>query len=429
MEKGIALFLIIVVLYALVSKKLTQLSISMPLVFVIAGAITEANALNLIDFSFRAAGIETLTEITLALLLFADASTLSFRRVSEDRGLPGRLLLFSLPLTMILGALVAFIFFHEHGIWFAFLLASILAPTDSALGLSILNNPLVPVRIRRALNVESGLNDGIVSPFVTLFIALAIAEENLKYGQEIISALAQIGIAVGIGILFGIIGGRLFIWATKHDITSTGAEQIGNLSLALGTFFCSVVLGGNGFVAVFIAGLLFGYTTHHQRHLATEFTEVAGTLLSTFVWFVFGGSLVLELFISFNPLALLYGLLSLTVIRMLPVALSLAKTRFRTDTVLIMGWFGPRGLASVVFLLMAYEAFYESGYPHELMFAMAGWTILLSVILHGFTALPLANLYARRLQTAPPESPEFKEVPEAHSRRKMLSHGNLLPPA
>ncbi len=226
---------------------------------------------------------------------------------------------------------------------------------------------------------------------------------------------------MGVGILFGIIGGILFNWAVKRNYTSQTTEQIGNLALALATFLCSLALGGNGFIAAFIAGLLFGHTTQHQRHLATEYTEVTGNLLSTFVWTVFGGALVIELFTSFNPLAFLYAIASLTIIRLLPVAISMLKTGFRSDTILMMGWFGPRGLASVVFLLIAFEAFHEGGHPHELMFAMAGWTILLSVVLHGITALPFARIYANRLKSAPPDAQELVEVQEIHSRGKNLT--------
>ncbi len=180
MEIDFTIFLIIVVLYTLVSQKLNRISITMPMFFVFIGAVASPKLLGWIDFPIQAGSIEIITEVTLALLLFADASTLSFRRVSEDSKLPARLLFFGLPLVMIVGALVAYALFREQGIWFAFLLAAILAPTDAALGLALFNNPLVPVRIRRALNVESGLNDGIASPFVTLFLALAIAEENLQ---------------------------------------------------------------------------------------------------------------------------------------------------------------------------------------------------------------------------------------------------------
>ena len=167
-----------------------------------------------------------------------------------------------------------------------------------------------------------------------------------------------------------------------------------------------------------MGGILFGHATRERLHVATEFTETSGTLLSLFVWAVFGANLVPPLLQPFNPLTLLYALLSLTVIRMIPVAISLLRARLRLDTAFIMGWFGPRGLASAVFLLMAYESFHEAGRGSDLLADTAAWTILLSVVLHGISAVPLANWYARRLETADPASPELVALPELGIRRR-----------
>ena len=422
METGLGLFFGLVAAYAAVALWLGRRSITMPMVFVAAGALLGAQALGLLTLSIGAKDVETLTEIALALLLFADASTLRLRQVQDDPELPGRLLVIAMPLVIALGGLVAYGLFPEEGIGFALLLGAILAPTDAALGLAIFNNPRVPVRIRRALNVESGLNDGIATPFVVLFTALAVAEETQKAGDWLVSAMADIGVAVGVGAVVGMLGGWLFATAVRRRLTSKGTEQIGNMALALCAFFGSAALGGNGFIAAFVGGITFGHITRHHQHEATEFTETLGTLLSLLVWSVFGANIVMLLFDTFNPLALLYGLLSLTLIRMLPVAIAMVGTHLRRDTVLMMGWLGPRGLASVVFMLMAFESFHESGRSHETMFAMAGWTILLSVFLHGLSALPLANWYARRLETADPAAPELVEMPELLTRRRRPSH-------
>jgi NhaP-type Na+/H+ or K+/H+ antiporter len=315
-----------------------------------------------------------------------------------------------------LGGLVAFGLFPGADLGLALLLATILAPTDAALGLPIFTNPRVPVRIRRALNVESGLNDGIATPLVTLFTALALAEEGFQASGWLLSALAQIGIGLAAGIAAGLLGGWFFATAVKRGWTSETGEQIGNLALALCAFWAAKALGGNGFIAAFVGGLLFGHATRERLHVATEFTETTGTLLSLFVWVVFGANLVPSLVQSFNPLALLYAVLSLTAIRMIPVAISLRGTRLRVDTTLIMGWFGPRGLASVVFTLIAYEAFQEAARPFDILADTATWTILLSVVLHGISAVPLAKWYARRLETADAAAPELVEVPKLEVR-------------
>jgi NhaP-type Na+/H+ or K+/H+ antiporter len=176
-------------------------------------------------------------------------------------------------------------------------------------------------------------------------------------------------------------------------------------------------LAGNSFVAAFVGGILFGYATPERLHVATEFTETSGTLLSLFVWAVFGANLVPPLLGDFSPVVLLYALLSLTLIRLIPVAISLIGTRLRPDTVLMMGWFGPRGLASAVFALIAYESFREAGLSSNLLADTTAWTILLSVVLHGISAVPLANWYAHRLETAGPTVPERVEMPETGVRR------------
>lgn len=417
-----ALFFLLVVLYSVIAVRLDRISVTMPLVFVLISAIIGPYMLGWIHFPTNATGSEYLTEITLALLLFADASTLDFSKVRENAKLPARLLLIGLPLTVMLGALLAFIMFPQQGIGFALLLGAILAPTDAALGLPIFNNPRVPVRIRTALNVESGLNDGIATPLVTLFIALTIAEEGASQLGWLRDALTQISVAVVAGIVIGLIGGFLFRKAVQNNWTTKTALQIGNLALAMACYYGSLMLGGNGFIAAFIGGLLFGYITRRKLEEATEFTESSGTLLSLFVWALFGANVVIPLFQNFNAMAFLFAILALTVMRMVPVALALYGTHLRTDTVLMMGWLGPRGLASVVFMLLALESLTEAQIETGLLLAMAGWTIFLSVLLHALSAVPLAAWYARRLETANPDAPELEKVSEIQTRRKSMAH-------
>jgi NhaP-type Na+/H+ or K+/H+ antiporter len=412
MPSGLAIFFGLIVVYGAFAVWLGRFSITMPIIFVAVGALLAPGGL------VASEDVELLTEMTLALLLFADASTLNFRKVRDDALLPTRLLFIGMPLIIALGGILAFGLFPGEEIGFAFLLAAILAPTDAALGLPIFNNPRVPVRIRRTLNVESGLNDGIATPFVALFTALALAEETHQTGGWLLSALSEIGFGLAVGVVAGLVGGWLFATAVKRGWTSTTGEQIGNLALALGAFWMAKALGGNGFIAAFGAGLLFGHATRERLHVATEFTETSGTLLSLFVWVVFGANLVPPLLQSFNPLALLYALLSLTAIRLIPVAVSMIGAGLRADTVLMMGWFGPRGLASVVFTLMVYDSFLEADRSFDLLVGTAAWTILLSVVLHGISAVPLANWYGRRLETADPSAPEMVELPELGIRRR-----------
>jgi NhaP-type Na+/H+ or K+/H+ antiporter len=236
------------------------------------------------------------------------------------------------------------------------------------------------------------------------------------------------GIAVVAGATIGLVGGWLFRSAVKKGWTSKTAQQFGNLALALAAFWGSLSLGGNGFISAFVAGLVFGYATRNTMHEATEFTETSGTLLSMFVWALFGANLIIPLLLDFNLPAFMFALLSLTVVRMAAVAIALIGAHMRVDTVLMMGWLGPRGLASVVFMLIANEALHEAGMETSALRDMATWTILLSVVLHALSAVPLANWYARRLTTASPRAAELIDVAELPARRRrLLGHLSIGP--
>ncbi len=390
---GLTALAVVVVAYTLVASKLDRWWISGPMVFVAAGAVLGPAGLNVLPLSVTNEAVVTVTELTLALLLFSDASTVRLREVEGDAGLPTRLLFVGLPLTILAGALVAHLVFPEIPWAAAALIATILAPTDTALGLAVVTNRSVPTRIRRALNVESGLNDGIATPFVTLFIAILAAEEGLGDRAWGLEALKQIALAIVAAVVVGYIGGKLMVFAKDHGWTSDVSEQIAILALALLAYEGSVAIGGNGFVAAFAGGILFGAATRRRLDESVQFTETLGLSATFLVWSVFGALFLGALFthgLSAQPV--IYAILSLAVIRMVPVALALIGTRLRPATVVFMGWFGPRGLASVVFTLLAWEDI-EHADGGGLLLQTATWTILLSVVLHGISASPLVARY------------------------------------
>ncbi len=397
---GLTAMAAVVVAYTLVASKLDHWWITGPIVFVAAGAILGPGGLDVLPFSLGNETILTITELTLALLLFADASTVRLRDLEGDAGLPRRLLFVGLPLTIVVGALLAHLVFPEVGWAAAALIATILAPTDAALGLAVVTNRSVPVRIRRALNVESGLNDGIATPFVTLFIAVVAAEEGLGDTAWGLEALKQIGLAIVAAVVVGYLGGKLLALAAERGWTSQVSEQIAILALALLAYGGSVAIGGNGFIAAFAGGLLFGAATRGRLTDPVRFTETLGLSASFLVWAIFGALFVgglLSESLSARPIA--YALLSLTAIRMVPVAISLIGTHLRPATVAFMGWFGPRGLASVVFTLLALEEIERSG-DGDMLLETVTWTILLSVVLHGISASPLAARYGVSIAAA-----------------------------
>jgi NhaP-type Na+/H+ or K+/H+ antiporter len=416
---GIGILLAVVVTYALLARRLDRWSISGPMVFVAAGLALGPDGVGVLELSLDSGVVLTFTEITLATLLFADATSVPLRDVEGDAGTDGRLLGVGLLLTIVVGTALALLLAPELGWAGAALIASVLAPTDAALGMAVVTDRAVPVRIRRALNVESGLNDGIVTPFVTLFLAAVLSEEGVDKGPWLVEAATQMGLAVLVAAVVGGAGGWFLSTASRRGWTSPVSEQLAVLALAILSYVAAVWMGGNGFVSAFAAGLIFG-AVGKPGHEAVGFTEDASLFASYLVWVVFGALFVGPVLAgSIDPLAVAYALLSLTVVRMVPVAIALAGKGFGRRTIAFMGWFGPRGLASVVFTLLAVEELH--GTPVDLpLVEVATWTILLSVLLHGVTARPLAAAYGARMRAGDPAAPELVELAEPRVRRRLL---------
>jgi len=423
---GLTILTVAFVAYALLAGRLDRLSVTAPMVFVAVGGILGPGGADLLKVSLSNETTLAITEITLALLLFADASTVRIRDVEGDASLPSRLLFVGLPLTVVLGTGLAMLMEPAIGWAAAALVATILAPTDAALGLAVVTNRAVPGRIRRALNVESGLNDGLATPFVTLFLAIVVSEESSGAGGWVVSALTQIGLAVVVAVLVGLVGGWLVSRASSHGWTSPLSEQLAVLALAGLAYTGAVAIGGNGFVAAFLGGLLFGQATQGRLNGPIEFTETIGLFMSFFVWTLFGALFVGPVLTGNSYWAAIgYAVLSLTVVRMLPVALSLIGLCMQRRTVLFMGWFGPRGLASVVFTLVALEDL-KTGSPEQSpLVQVVTWTILLSVVAHGVSAGFLSARYGARMSSLG-DVPELVVAHQPRMRRRGL--GRHHPP-
>jgi NhaP-type Na+/H+ or K+/H+ antiporter len=417
---GLTILAAVFALYALLAGRLDRLSVTAPMVFVVVGAVLGPGGVGLLKLSFSNETILAITEITLALLLFADASTVRLRDVEGDASLPSRLLFMGLPLTVALGTMLAFLMEPGFGWAAAALVATILAPTDAALGLAVVTNRAVPGRIRRALNIESGLNDGLSTPFVTLFLAIVVSEESGTQGW-VVAAVTQIGLAVVAALVVGLAGGWLVSRARSHRWTSGTSEQLAVLALAVLAYTGAVAIGGNGFVAAFLGGLLFGQATQRRLDGPVEFSETIGLFMSFFVWTLFGALFVGPV-LRGNTYwtAVGYAVLSLTVVRMLPVALSLIGLGMQRRTVLFMGWFGPRGLASVVFTLVALEDMKPASPDQSPLVQVATWTILLSVVAHGVTARRLSARYGARMSSLG-NVPELAPAYEPRMRRRGLT--------
>jgi NhaP-type Na+/H+ or K+/H+ antiporter len=363
-------------------------------------------------------GFHVLAELTLVLVLFTDAARIDLTCLQRERSLPARLLGISLPVTIVLGAIIAVAIFPELGWVEALLLAAILAPTDAALGQAVVSNPLVPVRIRQSLNVESGLNDGIALPVVLVLASLAGAREA---SGEAIYWLRFAALAVTLGPLtgaaVGYVGGRIVAWGTESGWINDVFQRLAGLGLAMLAFAAAELVGGNGFISAFVAGLTLGNTARGVCECLYEFGEAEGQLLTLLVFLAFGATMVPEAIPYFTGGAILYALLSLTVIRMLPVGIALIGTGLRPTSVAFLGWFGPRGLASILFaLLIVEEDRLETG---PFLVAVVALTVFASTVLHGLTSYPLARRYGEHVAVMEKSQAEHKEVPELPVR---ISH-------
>jgi NhaP-type Na+/H+ or K+/H+ antiporter len=323
--------------------------------------------------------------------------------------------LIGLPLTIFLGAVTAILCFTELALPEAALIGAILAPTDAGLGQVIVNSPKVPARIREALNVESGLNDGGAIPFFAFFLVLAEAEkDNIPASQWILFAIEQIGLGILVGLVIGLVGGYLVHKANEKGLMTGRFQWIGFLALAVISYVVATAVGGSGFIAAFVGGFATTLTGRGVGESMIEFTSTEGEIFSLGVFFVFG-VIAANLIPGITPFVIFYAVLSLTLIRILPVALSFIKSGLRSETVLFMGWFGPRGLASIVLLLITLnDAPDIPGLP--IIAVVVSTTVLISVFAHGISANPAITWYARKMASSDPCAPELKEVVESPTR-------------
>ncbi|MEO1608760.1 MAG: cation:proton antiporter [Pseudomonadota bacterium] len=401
-----------VLAYCLISGRLHNTMITPPMVFALFGLAIGTVGLDLLDMKVSHDLIHTLAEITLALVLFSDAARIDVRLLARDHDLPMRMLAIGMPLTILFGTLAALALPLGLGIFEAALLAAILAPTDAALGQAVVSSRLVPVRIRQALNVESGLNDGIALPFVYLFAALmtmnAAAGDTASLALFTLKQLT-LGPLVGVGV--GIIIGYLAVRANRSgwmDLVFEGPMVLATVALA---FAGADAVGGNSFIAVFVAGLTFGRMLDGKCKFILEFAEAEGQMLILIAFMLFGAVMLPELIGHVTWPMLAYAALSLTVIRMLPVALSLLGTGVGLASIGFLGWFGPRGLASILFGLLVLERFHSE--TVSTILAIVTLTVLISVFAHGMTAVPFARWYGRMTakQGLCPEKQDVSEIP------------------
>ena len=412
----IGLFLVAlgVLAFTLVSGWVRHSSLTPPMVFTLLGVALGLAGFGFMDINPNNLLFHVLAEITLVLLLFTDAARIDIRRLIADHNLPLRMLLIGLPLAVAFGTLVAMGLPLGLSAAEAALLAAILAPTDAALGAAVVANKDIPVRVRQTINVEAGMNDGIAVPFVLLFAGI-VASGVMGGGQPLdefaLFATRQIAVGIGVGTVVGWAGAKLIKDSVARGNMLGVFEGAAILGLVACLFTLAELLGGNGLIAAFTGGLLYGYRTGGHCEFVLEFAETEGRLLTLLVFTLFGATMLPLLAAGLSWSMVIFAGLALTIIRMLPVALSLLGTGLKRPTVLFLGWFGPRGLASILLmLLVANEVGVALSHPIMLTAIL---TVGLSIFLHGITAAPFARRYSAlaALKDECPEKVPVSEMP------------------
>jgi NhaP-type Na+/H+ or K+/H+ antiporter len=397
---------LVVLAFAAVSRKLEGTAITAAMVFTGAGLLLGPKVLGVVEPSPGGETVKLLAEATLAVVLFSDAARIDLRALRQQLAVPARLLGIGLPLTIVAGCLAGLVVFGSLEWPEALLLGVMLAPTDAALGQAVVTLPSLPVRVRQSLNVESGLNDGLCVPVFVVVLAVASAEAGLVSDSHAVKVLVeQIGYGTIAGIVAGALSAAVIVLAGPRGLVEGSWLQIVPVAGAALAYSSAAALGGSGFIAAFIGGAVFGAVRRRIGGEVGYMLEELGGLLGAATFVVFGAALLEPALTRLSWQVVLYAVLSLTIVRMLPVALSLVGTGARRPTVAFLGWFGPRGLASIVFAVLTIES--RGTLPHESTVLNAVFvTIGLSVLLHGLTAAPLANRYSRWYASHPRDDVE-----------------------
>jgi sodium/hydrogen antiporter len=405
---------VVVLGYAGVSRRLESTIVTGPIVFVSVGLLVGGEGLGWFGLRIGSGEVRALAEATLTLVLFTDASRINLSVLRREVRLPARLLGIGLPLTIAAGTGVALLMFGRLDWPEALVLAIVLAPTDAALGQAVVTDRRLPVRIRQALNVESGLNDGICVPL--LFIALALAEtddETITVHHAVRLVTREIGWGIVGGVAAGVLGAVVLRLSQRRGLIADDWIQVVPLAAAALSYGIAAPLGGSGFIAAFVAGLVFGVLERPPSGEVTYLVDATGQVLNAVTLTVFGAVALGQALDVLDWRIAVYAALSLTLVRMVPVALSLLGMRARRPTIAFLGWFGPRGLASIVFAVILLEG---SDLPHlSLLITTVSVTVGLSVFAHGLTALPLTKAYARWFH-GKPSRPLMESAP-AHEHR------------
>jgi sodium/hydrogen antiporter len=399
-------------LVAAVSQRLSNSPVTPAMVVVAIGVLVGPLVLDDLTLGPTSSTVRRLAEATLAVVLFSDASRINLRALRREASIPLRLLGVGLPLTIVLGALVALVLFGSFSLSEALILGVILAPTDAGLGSAVVTDRRLPQLVRQSLNVESGLNDGICVPLLLIVLATASGVGGASHPAKVIGE--EIGYGLIGGLASGVLAAAIVIFAGRRHLIGDAWRQIIPVAAAGLGYGIAVGLGGSGFIAAFVAGIVFGLIASESAVPTMQFTDETGALLAAVTFLVFGAVLLGPALEQVSWRIAVYALLSLTIVRMLPVAISLLGTHAQRPTVAFIGWFGPRGLASIVFAVIVEDTYHADA---GTILTACYLTVGLSVLLHGLSAAPLVNRYVGWYRTPSREHLPAMESQSAHEHR------------
>ena len=422
MHWQLAVLALILLGFAAISARIEGTWVTAPMVFTAAGLVVGVEALGLVDPVATGIEVKTLAEATLAVVLFSDASRIDLKALRQTLGIPARLLGIGLPLTILSGFVVGVALLGDLAWPEALLLAIILAPTDAALGQAVVTSPRLPARVRQSLNVESGLNDGICVPLFFIALAVALAEDGaIGDGAAAELVLEKIGYGVLGGVVAGMVAAAVVVHAGGRRFVDATWLQVVPLAGALLGYGLAEAIGGSGFIAAFVGGMMFGGLRRRRGGDVSYLMEQTGAVLAAVTFVVFGAILLGPALRDLTWQIALYAILSLTLVRMVPVAISMLGTSARRPTVAFLGWFGPRGAASIVFALLLLEE--ESALLNQdVLLTTVFVTVGLSVLVHGATAAPLAGRYADWLDMRSARNDSAPESDASADVRWRLEH-------
>jgi len=400
MYEGLAVLALLIFLFSVVAGRLEKSYLSGPIVFVVVGFLLGPKALGFFGGDVTNTEYRVIADLTLALILFIDAANANLGILRQQIRIPASMLLIGLPGVIALGFGLAVVMFPQLSLYEAAILATILAATDAALGKAVITNKAVPVQVREGLNAESGLNDGLCVPILLVFIALAKGAGADGGGSSLALRLVaqELGIGLVVGLGISAFGGWLIRFCWNRGWVTKMWMHIAVVALALSAFAIAQSLHGSGYIAAFVGGILFGYLAKEETHEMLTGAEVNGEVMAMLAWFAFGAAVIGQQAELFTVKVVGYALLSLTVVRVLPIFLSLTGSGESVASRLFLGWFGPRGLASIVFGVIVLNADLPGG---RFISIVVVCTVFLSLVAHGLSANPMASWLARKEKSDP----------------------------